>query len=187
MHGLNRAIEMFAPKSQTHSGGRGSFEEAVRPHLDVLYRVARRMTRNAEEAEDIVGQTLLLGYKHWNRFDGEHTRSWLIRILKNEFLGLRRKQRSRPEETELDLEVGDQNKSWTGIADRLNSERIIQAMEQLPEEFRMVSLLCDVEQMSYEEVAEALDIPLGTVRSRLFRARARLRELLADFVAEGAH
>ena len=164
--------------------GRPSFEDAVRPHLEVLYRIALRLARNQEDAEDIVSQTLLQACKAWQKFDGAHLRSWLIRILRNEFLGNQRKRAVRPQETELDIEVSDNNRTWTEIASNLNSERILAALEQLPIEFRLVSVLCDVEQMSYEEAATALDIPMGTVRSRLFRARAKLRDLLSDYATE---
>lgn len=160
------------------------FESSVRPHLSVLYRVGLRLTRNAEEAEDLVSQTMVNAFNAWSRFDGDYVRSWLIKILRNEFLNVQRRKGSRPVEVELDDAEGVSDTSWTEVVGRLEAGRILEEVDRLPEEYRLAVTLCDVEQMSYEEAAEAMDVPVGTVRSRLFRGRARLRQRLGHVVAE---
>lgn len=155
-----------------------SFEGQVKPELPVLYRVARRMGATTEEAEDLVQTTLIKAYQAWERFDGRHLRSWLIRILRNERLML---LRSAKETSSLEDEMANEPADaslWEEVSWRLEAGRILQEMENLPEPYRLAIQLCDVEQMTYEEAAEALDIPIGTVRSRLFRGRTMLRERL---------
>jgi len=154
------------------------FESQVRAELPTLFRVAKRLARSSEEAEDLVGQTLLSAFKASRTFDGQYFRSWLIRILRNEFNSLLRKEGSRPtlafEEPEGVVEP-----FWDEVAWKVDAEAILREMDRLSEEHRLIIQLCDVEELSYEEAAAALEIPLGTVRSRLFRARAKLRESLA--------
>lgn len=150
----------------------------MRKELPVLYRVARRMGCTAEEAEDVVQTTLVKAYQAWERFDGRHLRSWLIRILRNERLMLLRG--AHPTES-LDephaLEAADQP-FWDEVSWKLAADRIKEEMERLPEVYRMTVHLCDVEELTYEEAAEVMEVPIGTVRSRLFRARAMLRKRL---------
>lgn len=156
----------------------GDFESRLRSELPTLFRVAKRLARSAEEAEDLVGQTLYSACKAKHTFDGQYLRSWLIRILRNEFNTVLRREGSRPvlvlEEQESAVEP-----FWDEVAGRVEAETILKELDNLTEEHRLIIQLCDVEELSYEEAAEALDIPLGTVRSRLFRARARLRDNLA--------
>ena len=155
------------------------FEKAALSELPLLYRVARRYAMNAAEAEDLVGQTLLSAARAWDNFDGRHTRSWLITILKNEHLKTIRQKSSRPKTIGFE-ESGEVSEGDLGseIDQRAFVEDILRELDSLPEDFRMAVALCDVEQMSYEDAAEALGIPIGTVRSRLFRGRRALREKL---------
>lgn len=159
------------------------FESSVREELPVLYRVARRMGCTAEEAEDLVQTALIKAYQAWTRFDGRHLRSWLVRILRNERLMSLRGAKvtaslDAPEATEV-----AEPPFWDHLAVRLDADKLIAELDRLPDIYRDTVQLCDVEQMSYEEAAEAMDVPVGTVRSRLFRARALLRDRLGAVVA----
>ena len=174
--------EVPAEAIQRH---RDRFESLVLPELPVLYRMATRLTSSADEAEDVVGQTLLNAAKGWANFDGRHVRSWLIQILRRVAIDVR-SHSQRPAsygstvELESDLVSSDQDVHEEAEM-RLTQLELVKAVDSLPESFRLVVLLCDVEQMSYEEAAASLEIPVGTVRSRLFRARRQLRDALADW------
>lgn len=164
---------------------RRDFERAVRDELPVLYRVARRMGCTEEEAEDVVQTTLLKAFKSYDSFDGNYFRSWLIRILRNERLMLLRTPivtTSLDDDEEFhEIPV---EPFWDEVAWRLQAGRILEELTQLPDIYRMVLQLCDVEDLTYEEAATALDIPVGTVRSRLFRARTMLRQRLEPMMNE---
>jgi RNA polymerase sigma-70 factor (ECF subfamily) len=161
-------------------GKKDSFERLARLELPVLYRVARRMGASPDEAEDLVQTTLLKAYQAWDRFDGRHLRSWLIRILRNERLMNMRGPQIQVDSLDApDAYEPSEEPFWEEVSWRMEAGRILEELEQLPENFRLAIQLCDVEQMTYEEAAAALDIPIGTIRSRLFRARALLRQRLA--------
>jgi RNA polymerase sigma-70 factor (ECF subfamily) len=164
---------------------KSSYEEVALAEIPVLYRVARRLVLNDADAEDLVGQTLLLGARGWAAFDGRHPRSWLIRILRNEHLAKLR-QRSSRSETGLD-EVAEPSDEgfWEEVSWRAVGDDILRELDRLPEEYRMAVALCDIEEMSYEEAAEAMDVPVGTVRSRVFRGRRLLRARLVHAVEPG--
>lgn len=170
-------------------GGKDRFERLVKPELKVLYRVARRMGAGQEEAEDLVQITLVKAYQAFDRFDGRYLRSWLIRILRNEKLMQSRSQQSETSLQEPDAPEPADAGFWEEVSWRLEAGRILEELAELPEPFRMTLQLCDVEQMSYEEAAQALEVPIGTVRSRLFRARAMLRQRLTPVTGslEGAY
>jgi RNA polymerase sigma-70 factor (ECF subfamily) len=157
-----------------------SFEVTALRELEGLYRVAKRLTLNTAEAEDLVGSTMLAACRTWDRFDGRHPRSWLIKILRNEFLQSRRRAAVR-NETPFDeaAEPGDEC-FWQAIEYKLDIEVILQALDQLPEEYRLPIALCDVEEMDYAEAAEALDMPQATLRTRLFRGRKKLQAKLVS-------
>ncbi len=154
------------------------FEKAVKGELSVLYRVARRMGCSPEEAEDLVQIALIKAYTAWGRFDGRHIRSWLIRILRNERLMAIRSEKNEVSLDEPDAPEPVEEPFWNQLSWKLQVDRIMEELNQLPEIYKTAIHLCDIEQLSYEEAAEAMDIPIGTVRSRLFRARAMLREKL---------
>lgn len=154
------------------------FETAVRPELPVLYRVCRRFGASREDAEDIVQQTLVKAFQHWKTFDGRYLRSWLIRILRNEVLmSFRNRSRTVSIEEVAEASLADTS-FWNEVLWNSDAEELLAAMNSLPEIHVALITLCDIEAMSYEEAAHALDIPIGTVRSRLFRARERLRQLV---------
>jgi len=165
------------------------FERSVKPELPVLYRVARRMGCSADEAEDVVQTTLVKAYQAWERFDGRHLRSWLIRILRNERL-----MNLRYEHDDVSLDDSSAYEApdepfWDELSWKMQADRVIEELQHLPEIYRVTLHLCDVEQMTYEQAAESMDVPVGTVRSRLFRARAMLRSRLEPYVGqlEGAY
>jgi RNA polymerase sigma-70 factor (ECF subfamily) len=162
---------------------RKTFEDVVRPELTVLYRVARRLCRNPQDAEDAVAQTLVNAYRAWGDFNGEYLRSWLITILRNEVRKRHRYDAARPDTTEQDEDVATDG-FWEAVHWSLAVDRVIEELDALPEEFRLAVQLCDVEQMSYEEAAIAMGVPIGTVRSRLFRGRRQLRDRLVSVVEE---
>ncbi|RYG27344.1 sigma-70 family RNA polymerase sigma factor [bacterium] len=159
-----------------------SFEEAALAELPLLYRTARRMTRNDSDAEDLVGSALLQAAKAWDRFDGRFARAWLIQILRNVHLGELRRLRSRPQETsDLLVEPGDEG-FWQEVNWRLASAQVLAELDHLPEEFRLAVALVDVEEMDHSEAAAALGVPEATLRTRLFRGRKKLRAKLAQLI-----
>ncbi len=160
------------------------FEGSVRGELPVLYRVARRMGCSSEEAEDVVQTTLVKAYQAWDRFDGRHLRSWLIRILRNERLMLLRGAHPTESLDEPAAAEAAEEPFWDEMTWRLAADRIKDEMERLPEVYRMTIHLCDVEELTYEEAAEVMEVPIGTVRSRLFRARAMLRKRLSPITGQ---
>lgn len=164
------------------------FETAVVPHLDLLYRVARRYTRDTPRAEDLVQETVLKALAHWDSFrPGSNARAWLLTILRNTFVSAYRK--ARREAVPLEPEALDRVSTRPEAAAdpsgeffaRITDERILGAVEALPEDFREVVVLSDIEGMSYAEIATVLEVPIGTVKSRLFRARQRLQAELLEY------
>lgn len=149
------------------------FERIAVPHFDALYNFAYRMTGNRADAEDIVQDVFLSAYRFFYQFkEGTNCKAWLFKILKNTFINsARRKNR------EVDYLRGQEARgkrqganSSTVLEDVMN-ETVQNALNKLPEEFRMVIILCDIEGLSYQEIAEIQGCPVGTVRSRISRAR----------------
>ena len=156
------------------------FGEVAEKELAVLYRVARRLTRNDTDAEDLVGSALYNAARGYANFDGRHPRSWMIRILRNEWLQTVRAKEIRPE-TQLDDSIDPADDGfWREVETRLDVEAVLGSLDRLPEEYRLAVVLCDVEQMTYEEAGIAMDVPVGTVRSRLFRGRKLLQARLGN-------
>jgi len=164
-----------------------------------LYTAAMRMTRNAADAEDLVQETYLKAYRAFATFQqGTNLKAWLYRILTNTFINSYRSKKRRPDESELDevedlylyrrlggLEAAAAGRSAEEeVLDSFTDDEVKQALEALPEQFRMAVLLADVEGFSYKEIAEILDIPIGTVMSRLHRGRKALQKGLFEFGLE---
>jgi RNA polymerase sigma-70 factor (ECF subfamily) len=159
-----------------------SFEELAMPLFDQLYNFAHWLTRSRTEAEDLVQETYAKALKGFSSFRlGTNFRAWMFRILRNTFLtsrtGLQATMTlsldSEGEEPEL---AGDADTPETILIERSNRQLVQCAIDELPLNFREILLLCDVEEMSYQEIAETLSIPVGTVMSRLSRARKTLRD-----------
>jgi len=159
-------------------GRKPDFESAVRGELPLLYRVARRMSSSVDEAEDLVQQTLIKAYRGWGRFDGSYLRSWLMRIMRNEMAYAKRREAAGIQTAELLDDGISEDGLWDSVAWRDQAQKILNELDRLPEEYRMAVVLCDVEEMSYEEAARAMDVPIGTVRSRVSRGRAIIRTRL---------
>jgi RNA polymerase sigma-70 factor (ECF subfamily) len=162
----------------------GSFEELAMPLFDQLYNFAHWLTQNREEAEDLVQETYAKALKGFSSFKlGTNFRAWMYRILRNTFLtsrtGLRATLTSPLdlEDDGVELAVERENPE-TILMNRSSSRMLEGAIGDLPVHFREILLLCDVEEMSYQEIAETLSIPIGTVMSRLSRARKTLRDSL---------
>jgi RNA polymerase sigma-70 factor, ECF subfamily len=160
-----------------------NFESSVQPELQVLYRVAKRLTLDEDDAEDLVQSTLVKAYSAWQSFDGRHLRSWLIRILRNEHFARLRKEANRPEMEDLDPELIDGHCLWDEIVWRDQVAILMEELDCISEEYRLAITLCDIEEMTYEEAGEAMEVPLGTVRSRLARGRSILRRRVAARLA----
>jgi RNA polymerase sigma-70 factor, ECF subfamily len=174
---------------------RQKFEQAALPHLRDLYAIGVRMTRNPDAAHDLVQETFLRAYAAWHSFtDGSNCRAWLIRILTNSYINHYRRSRShrsfiqRSEDEQMNALYGDAPRSRAAeeiLADAGFSDEVDRALGELDDDYRLVVLLADVEEMKYKEIAETLGWPIGTVMSRLHRARRRLEERLAPFAEDG--
>lgn len=161
-----------------------TFEEMAMPLFDALYNYARWLAREPAEAEDLVQETFLKGLRGFGSFaPGTNFKAWMFRILRNTFLSSRSGLRAAPsvsiDEEDEALEIADGAPTPEVLLLRLSDQqRLQEAIEQLPLPFREVLLLGDVEELSYKEIAETLSIPIGTVTSRLLRARRKVREAL---------
>ncbi|MDH3471657.1 MAG: sigma-70 family RNA polymerase sigma factor [Acidimicrobiia bacterium] len=175
------------------------FENDAMEFAPQLYSAALRMTRNPADAEDVVQETYLKAYRAYHTFQaGTNLKAWLYRILTNTYINKYRTAQRRPTETELgELEdfylfkrMGESGVSTASesaedeLLDTIIDSNIRDALEALPEHFRMPVLLADMEGLSYKEIAEILDVPIGTVMSRLHRGRKALQKRLWDFAQE---
>jgi RNA polymerase sigma-70 factor, ECF subfamily len=161
----------------------GSFEELALPLFDQLFNFARWLTHDQAEAEDLVQETYTKALRGFGSFQqGTNFRAWIYRILRNTFLTSRTGLRATAVTVEIDDEVApelaDRETPESIFLERSNQNLLQSAIEELPVAFREVLLLCEVEEMSYQEIAETLSIPIGTVMSRLARARGTLRRSL---------
>lgn len=169
-----------------------SFEREVLPHLDLLYRVALRLAGDAASAEDLVQETVLKALRAWGQFrQGTNARGWLLTILRNTFINDYRRRRRAPVAVDLEVAEAAGLVHEQGGADPegeffrvLVDDRIVAAIDALPEEFREVVVLSDVEGLGYAQIAETLGVPVGTVKSRLFRGRRQLQAALLDYAVE---
>ena len=174
-----------------------TFADQAMEFMPALYTAALRMTRNAAEAEDLVQETYLKAYRAFGSFQqGTNLKAWLYKILTNTFINAYRSRRRRPEQTEIeDVEdlylyrrLGGLEGATAGrsaeeeVLDHFTDSDVKEALESLPETFRMAVLLADVEGFSYREIADIMEIPIGTVMSRLYYARQKLRGYLAPLV-----
>ena len=175
---------------------RERFTELALPHMQALYTAALRMTRNPADAEDLVQETFLKAYRAFDRYeDGTNIRAWLYKILTNTFINSYRAAKRRPEKADVeDVEdlymyrrLGDLQAAGTGrsaedeVFSHITDDEVKQAIESLPEAFRIAVLLADVEGFSYKEIADITDVPIGTVMSRIHRGRKALQKALTDY------
>ena len=186
---------------------RRAFEQEALPHVEALYAVALRLTRNERDAEDLVQDTILRGFRFFHRFEsGTNCKAWLFKILHNGFVNrYRRRVREREIAGSIEAAEGigslvseerlqaqrdperaivDGGARLSGVDGRGLSDDVQRALDSLPEEFRLAVLLCDLEELSYKEIADVMECPVGTVMSRLHRGRRLLQERLRDYAAE---
>jgi RNA polymerase sigma-70 factor (ECF subfamily) len=170
------------------------FEEEALELSDQVYRVARRLVGTREEAEDLVQQTYERAFRAWRQFTpGTNLRAWLLRILTNLNIDRGRRQQRSPQTTSLDTEAGDyflynqlesqvpeKNPDEERVLERLSQDSVVEALAEVPHDFRDVIVLVDIGEFSYADAAQILDIPIGTVMSRLHRGRRILKQNLAD-------
>lgn len=178
---------------------RAGFEEEALPHLDAVYRFALRLSGSRDQAEDLVQETFLRAFKSWDQYtQGTRAKSWLFTICRNVFLrGRERRQRH----DEIVAETVDRSASglnpvnpvWVSVLgvdpegdffEAIVDDRVIEAIERLPEEYRTAVVLSDLEGLPYAEIAELMEVPVGTVKSRLFRGRRQLQKGLYDYAVE---
>lgn len=174
------------------------FQKEALVHTDALYRYARRLTNDAREGEDLLQETFLRALRFWHQYQkGTNCKAWLFRIMRN--LSINRAQSKARNPVSDSLEDTEEWSLYGKLQDPESlrddspekrffeqnwSKEIVDAMAKLPEEYRSAIILCDVEGFAYQEIADILDIPIGTVRSRLNRARNRLQQMLLGYVQE---
>ena len=177
--------------------GREAFEKEALPHVDALFSVGYRLTRNERDAEDLVQDTLLRGFRFFHRFEsGTNCKAWLFKILHNTFVNKYRR-RVREREVAGALEAGggagptvsqqalDASRDPEhAILEGMLSDDVKRALDALPEDFRLAVVLCDLEELSYREIAEVMECPVGTVMSRLHRGRRLLQDMLRSYAIE---
>lgn len=168
------------------------FQVEMLPHLDALFHFAMRLTTDPVDAEDLVQDTMVKAFRFFSSYEkGTNAKAWLFRILKNSYINQYRRKSKRPSEVDYDEvstyyeTVRADQTDTSDLQDRLYREMlddtVTRALESLPEDFRSVVMLCDVDGYTYEEIANMLDVPIGTIRSRLHRGRNLLRAALSEY------
>ena len=171
------------------------FEKEFLPHADALYTFAYHLTYHEEDANDLVQDTFLKSYRFINSYEkGTNAKAWLFKILKNTFINEYRRKAKSPNQVDLEdfITYHDTDEASTvgnldlreELFQNMVSDEVMKAINALPVDFRTIILLCDIQEFTYEEIAQIVDIPVGTVRSRLFRARNMLKEKLRRFASE---
>ncbi len=168
------------------------FESGQLPYRDQLFKTALRLTRSVEESEDLLQETFLKAFRHYHQFtEGTNLKAWLFRIMKNSFINGYRRNRNRPQMLDFDelRDSGDNSVENTPTrqdpeVDLLGREldhEIRDALMALPHHYRMAVLMVDLQGLSYQEVADTLEVPIGTIMSRLYRGRKKIERALLNY------
>ncbi len=187
------------PKDQESKSTREEFEALALEHFDALHNTAVRLTRNPGEAQDLVQETYLKAYRFFHRFEpGTNIKAWLFTILRNTYINTYRRAARQQQQVDFD-QIAPFYADTSGpsaLTDRGSTEEMLRhlvqddvkrALEALPDEYRMVVLLADLEDFAYKEIAEIVGCPVGTVMSRLFRGRRLLRKSLEEFAKKSGY
>jgi RNA polymerase sigma-70 factor, ECF subfamily len=168
---------------------RARFEQCIMPHMTAAYNLARWLAGNDPDAQDVVQEAFLRAFKFFDGFRGGDGRSWLLRIVRNSFYDWLRKNRRAEAETPFDEEVHGTEAVApapdAALLEKADQEQVREAIDALPVEFREVLVLRELEGMAYKEIADVAELPIGTVMSRLARAREQLRESLIQSARKG--
>jgi RNA polymerase sigma-70 factor, ECF subfamily len=160
------------------------FEALLLPHLDAAYNLARHLTRNDHDAQDVVQESYLRALRYWHSFRGAQPRAWLLAIVRHTAANVRTRDQMQQLTTEFNDTLHSDNNSEAGPVhdlDRMESIALLhEALDELPTQFREVLVLRELESLSYDEISRIVRAPIGTVMSRLSRARAKLAELLTS-------
>lgn len=168
------------------------FEQEFMPQIDALYTFAYHLTYNEDDANDLVQETYLKAFRFIDKYDeGTNAKAWLFKILKNAFINQYRKKAKQPNRVDYEEIVGYHDEEDTNFSSYMDlreemfqgmmGDEVTNAINALPVDFRVVILLCDIEGFTYEEISKIIDIPIGTVRSRLHRARNLLKTKLQEY------
>lgn len=185
---------MKAPSEGLGKERREEFEALLKRNLDSLYSAALRMSMNRDDAEDLTQETIIRAYRAFDRFEsGGNFKAWVLRILTNLYIDQHRAKARSPKRVSMDtitpagefeaikLDPSAASSAEGEVLESIVDDRIRQAITELPDEYRLALLLCDAEGLTYAEAADALRVPTGTIRSRLFRARKMLAAKLKDY------
>jgi len=177
---------------ETTEAKRTAFEREAVPHLDTLYRVALRFTGEPAKAQDLVQDTMFKAFRSWHRYEpGTNVRAWLLTILRNTFINEYRREKQRG--PTVDIETAETFSLFNQVQeedpegrffDQIVDDEVLRAIDALPVEFRETLVFSDLEGMTYQEIADVTGVPVGTVKSRLFRARRALQRRLYDYAVE---
>lgn len=171
------------------------FNREFLPHMDALFNFAFHLTSDEDDANDLVQETFLKGYRFISSYQqGTNAKAWLFKILKNGFINDYRRKSKQPNRVDYDDIVSFHDTDDEGHVEYLDlrqelfqgmlGDEVTRALSELPVDFKTIILLCDIEEFSYEEIAKIIDIPIGTVRSRLHRARNILKEKLREYARQ---